>query len=417
MKQVQQKIEALEFDHQALEKYVDTRILQVTASALKNIDYYKSVKIDVDKYDSATQLLEHFPLLDKDIYLEHGGEFFNRKYKGLIIDGASSGTTGVPLKVPQSLSSVIRESAFVWRQLKWAGYQKGDKRMWLRGDMVVPLNQKSQTYWRYSYFENMLLLSSFHLDETNIPLYVKQMVRFGGDIIQAYPSSIVAIAKYLKLNGMKYPGKVKSIITSSEILSQWDRLLLEDIFQCKVFDWYGLFERVAAIGTCEYGRYHQLTDYSHVEYHANEQGSYELVGTNFNNPLYPFLRYKTNDYVKKSNQKCPCGRHYPVIDEIIGRERDYLVTESGPRLTMVSQLYANVEGLVAVQFIQESYCKLDVLIVINEAYYTAESQNQFLSNIRLKLGNSFEVEFFKVSSIPRTKSGKVKYSICSVDDF
>jgi hypothetical protein len=31
-----------------------------------------------------------------------------------------------------------------------------------------------------------------------------------------------------------------------------------------VFDWYGQAERVAAIGTCEHGSYHVLTDYSGV---------------------------------------------------------------------------------------------------------------------------------------------------------
>ncbi|MCE0555607.1 MULTISPECIES: phenylacetate--CoA ligase family protein [unclassified Motilimonas] len=417
MRLVQDEIEQLEYDKNRANDFIHKQLrLQVT-NAFENTPYYSRLDFSIDNVDNYVDVLKLLPLMEKSTYLTRGDLFLNQNYKGFTIKGASSGTTGVPLSVPQSLESVIRESAFVWRQLKWAGYQPGDKRAWLRGDMIVPVDSLTAPFWRYSYFENMLLFSSFHLEEKTISLYIKAMVDFGTNIIQAYPSSIVAIAKYLRHRKMNYPGKIKAIITSSETLSIWDRKLLESTFQCAVFDWYGLFERVAAIGTCEYGRYHQLTDYSYVEFHERDGGLHEIVGTNFNNNLFPFLRYKTNDFVTLSNKQCPCGRHYPVVDNVEGRSRDYLITDRGKRLTMVSQLYKNINGIYAAQFIQESIRKLDVLLVVDASEYNAFSRSLLISNIKRKLGNSIDVVTFIVDSIPRTQNGKVKHAICNIEEF
>ncbi len=417
MKIVQNEIEKLEYDKNRANEFIHEQLRSQITNALENTPYYSSLDLSIKNAENYIEVLKLLPLMEKSTYLTRGDLFLNKFYKGIKINGASSGTTGVPLAVPQSLQSVIRESAFVWRQLKWAGYQPGDKRAWLRGDMIVPIDNQSSPFWRHSYFENMLLFSSFHLEEKTISLYIKAMVDFGTNIIQAYPSSIVAIAKYLRHRKMNYPGKIKAIITSSETLSIWDKKLLESTFQCPVFDWYGLFERVAAIGTCEYGRYHQLTDYSYVEFHEREAGLYEIVGTNFNNNLFPFLRYKTNDFVTLSKEQCPCGRHYPVVESVAGRSRDYLITEGGKKLTMVTQLYKNINGIYAAQFIQESIRKLDVLLVVDAKEYNDFSRSLLISNIKRKLGEGIEVVTFIVDSIPRTQNGKVKHAICNIEEF
>ncbi|WP_434340265.1 phenylacetate--CoA ligase family protein [Motilimonas cestriensis] len=417
MRLVQESIEQLEFDKVKADKFVESQLRATITNAIERTTYYSRLELNKCKVDSYVGFLEKFPLMDKSTYLSRGELFMNNFYRGVIVQGSSSGTTGVPLVVPQTLQSVIRESAFVWRQLKWAGYKQGDRRAWIRGDMVVPLQAKKPPYWRRSFLENMMLFSSFHIEEKTIGLYIKAMTDFGTNIIQAYPSSIVAIAKYLRQRKTLYPGKIKAIITSSETLSFWDRKLLEDVFQCPVFDWYGLFERVAAIGTCEFGRYHQLTDYSHVEFHESNDGMHEIIGTNFNNDLFSLLRYKTNDYVELSKDKCPCGRHYPVVNSIVGRSRDYLITESGKKLTMVSQLYKNIAGIYSAQFIQESIRKVDVLIVVDVNTYTDFSRLLLVSNLKRKLGENISVVVSIVDSIPRTSNGKIKHAICTVEEF
>lgn len=71
------------------------------------------------------------------------------------------------------------------------------------------------------------------------------------------------------------------------------RETIETAFGTRVFDWYGQAERVIAIGTCEHGSRHVLTDYGRTELIPAQDNRYELVGTGYNNSAMPLARYRT----------------------------------------------------------------------------------------------------------------------------
>lgn len=339
------------------------------ANARNHVPFYQDLEVP-------NLELEAFPYLDKSVLRRDHKQFISQNKPSVVVKGATSGTTGTPLTILQDRHSVIREQAFVERQLAWAGYRKGDKRAWIRGDMVVPLSQKQGPFWRYSWFEQMIVLSSFHLTPQTMSSYLQAMVDFGVEVIQAYPSSIATLARYLEANQSYYPAKLKSIMTSSESLSAEDRQVIETRFGCKVFDWYGLFERVAAIGQCEHGRYHLLSDYSHVELLAAGDGRYELVGTNFNNQYFPLIRYKTGDHVHLSeNEACPCGRAFPVIERIEGRIGDYLVGEDGQKVHILNHIPKGIAGIMACQFVQSERGQIVVKVVADAEQFNQEQQN------------------------------------------
>lgn len=402
-----QKLQNHEFNFELLNKYIDKSLSSVLTNANEAIDYYRGTGTEISKY----------PYIDKSTINSHKYEFVSPQKRGAVINGATSGTTGAPLVIPQNMQSIITEQAFVSRGLAWAGFKKGDKRAWIRGDMIVPIEQKQLPFWRYSYFENMIMLSSFHMAPANLQLYINAMVDFGVQVIQAYPSSIITLAKYLEANNEYYPGEIKSVVTSSESLSKEDKHLIETRFKCTVFDWYGLFERVAAIASCEHGRYHILTDYAHVELlpaGKTEDGRdrAEIVGTNFNNLLYPLIRYKTGDHVILTDEKnCPCGRVFPLVDSIEGRTGDYLVAEDGQKVHILNHIPKGVEGLLGTQFVQKKDLSIDVLVVVDEVLFNKAQEDKLISNTKERLGASIEVNVKKVDAIPRTKNGKVKQAI------
>jgi len=398
-----------EYSINKLEVYGNKHLAIALNNALDNTKYYP-MKIQKNRAD-----LEQFPYLTKDELRNRPSDFLSKVKPKIVIKGSTSGTTGTPLSIPQSMDSVIREQAFVSRMLKWAGYEKDDKRAWIRGDLIVPIKQLPPPYWRYSWFENMIMLSSFHMTREALPLYIQAMVDYGVDIIQAYPSSIATLAKYLESKGEYYPGKIKSVITSSESLTPEDRQVIEERFRCKVFDWYGLFERVAAIANCEYGRYHVLTDYSYVEFLDVGNGRHEIVGTNFNNLYYPLIRYKTGDHVILSKEKeCPCGRVYPMVERIEGRVGDYLVGENGQKVHILNHIPKGVKGLLACQFVQDSADCIQAVVVIDAEIFDNKQKSQLVTNIKERLGQNIIVVIKEVASIPRTKNGKIRQAICSL---
>lgn len=402
----QKVLESHEYDQSKLDSYIKGKREEVVSNALKNVPYYKG------NHSKPIQ----FPLLTKSDVREHKEMFLNDNQVGPVVKGSTSGTTGTPLEIPQSIDSVRKERAFANRQRAWAGFKKGDKRAWIRGDLVVPIEDSCKPFWRYSWFERMLVMSSFHLSQNNISLYLDEMEKYGVDIIQAYPSSITTIAKYLKSNGQFYKGKLKSIITSSELLTKEDREVIEERFQCKVFDWYGQFERVAAIANCEHGRYHILTDYSDVELVPDENGNIEIVGTNFNNLHLPLIRYRTGDHVTlSSEQSCPCGRVYPIVESIDGRKVDYIFNSKKEKVFALDQCVKGVSGVLGSQYIQKEHGKISVHVVCDDQF-GSEQESKLIENVKDRLGRDIVVETVQVESLIRTKNGKVKQAICLVEE-
>lgn len=404
------ELQQLEYDSTLLSDFHNKALGATLASALINVNFYRSLnKANADKLTS-------FPYISKNDLRENSTIFENDHKPKFLVKGGTSGTTGAAVIIPQPFKAVIREQAFIRRSLIWAGYKKGDKRAWIRGDRIVPPEQLKPPYWRYSHFDDMILLSSLHMTKGALPLYIEAMVDYGVDVIQAYPSSITILAKYLEAQDAYYPSALKSILTSSESLSAEDKALIEKRFRCRVFDWYGLFERVAAIASCEEGRYHVMTDYGHVEFLDCGDGRHEIVGTSFNNIFYPLIRYKTGDYVQLSDEKsCPCGRVYPLVKSIEGRATDYLYGCNGSKAFCMDQVVKGVSGILGSQFFQNSYEEVDAFI-IPSASFTKDEEAKLISKIRSRLGSGMIVNLSRVDELTRTSNGKVRQIICTVPE-
>lgn len=404
-KKLEEVLQKNEKSSSTLINYSSDKLFTVLQNATSNTAFYN--KIDSHNFDK-------FPVIDKSIVKSCHSNFYNLSKTDITINGTTSGTSGSPLMIPQTKESIVTERAFANRQRAWAGFKKGDKRAWLRGDLVVPVEQSSGPFWRYSWFEDMIILSSFHMRKDVLGSYIEAMYHFGVDVIQAYPSSIVTLAKYLQQKGEYYPGKLKSILTSSENLTDADRAVVEKYFQCKVFDWYGQFERVAAIANCEHGRYHILTDYSHVEFEAAGDGKYEIIGTNYNNSYFPLIRYRTGDQVVLSDEKeCPCGRIYPIVKEIVGREVQHVFNTKGEKVYALDQCVKGAKGIIGSQFIQKKLGEI-IINVIADGAFDNDQQAMVVANVKARLGQEMLVNFEHVSELKKTNTGKAIQAICLI---
>ena len=151
--------------------------------------------------------LSRLPLLTKQDVVKAGLALVARRAGLLRFKGTTSGSTGLSLTGYRDLRSIRYENAFIARQLSWAGMRRGDRRAWIRGDMVVPAGQGCPPFWRLNRADNMLMLSSFHLSEAHSPAYIAALEHFDPVIIQAYPSSIAFLARYLDGSGRRYRGR------------------------------------------------------------------------------------------------------------------------------------------------------------------------------------------------------------------
>lgn len=321
---------------------------------------------------------------------------------------STSGSTGRPLTITQDLGTSIKEEAFVYRQLRWAGYKSGDRRAWIRGDIVCSSQPRNGIFGCRDWWSNTLMLSSYHISSNTTQIYLDTLERFDPILIQAYPSSIYALASWMLANDIHYSGlSLRAIMTSSETLEDSAKKCIEDAFGCKVYDWYGQAERVAAIGTCEHGSHHVLTDYAQVELLPDGEELFELVGTSYNNNAMQLSRYKTGDLVHLSNSPCPCGRIFPTVKSIIGRRDKTITLTDGRQISRLGHLFKGMNNVVEGQVAYRGNNNFLLRIVAGPNWRTADA-DLLIQRLNERVGHvTASIEL--VASISRGANGKFEF--------
>jgi phenylacetate-CoA ligase len=334
----------------------------------------------------------------------------------------TSGTTGSSLHFPVSENAFQREYAFRAHHNSWGGVRLHgrDRIAFCAGHPVAFIDRKRPPYWTYDLANNMMLFSSYHLTGQNLPHYVRELDRFQPLMLAGYPSSLYLLALAYEKYGT---GKVhlRSVFTSSETLFDYQRQKIQSAFGAKVFNYYGNTEMGANAMECEQGRLHLKMEYSYVEV-LNEKGNRcapgeagRLVCTGFGNDAFPLVRYEIGDTVTPAkNQQCPCGRTGLLLEDLIGRVEDYVVTPDGRVVGRLDHIFKETENVQQAQIVQHSTDEIILRIVKNDRYSPGDERT-LLAAAHDRLGQSMLVRLEYVDSIPRTANGKSRFIESSID--
>jgi phenylacetate-CoA ligase len=211
-------------------------------------------------------------------------------------------------------------------------------------------------------------------------------------------------------NGLEV--RLRAALTSSETLTDSMRQRITEAFQCPVFDFYGSAERVCYIFTCERGSYHVIPEYGLTELvplDAADCDRCKVVSTGFWNKTMPFIRYELGDTVVKSNQPCPCGRAFPVIRQIEGRQSDGIVTPSGRQFgaAILTHLVYGTGHILESQIIQDALDHITIEYV-PAPQFSEQDIRAFQGLIKKHLPSELRADFRKVDAVKRTESGKIR---------
>jgi phenylacetate-CoA ligase len=222
-------------------------------------------------------------------------------------------------------------------------------------------------------------------------------------------------AKFLKESQRPFP-PVKGILCASENLYDYQKKLLQEIFNARVYSHYGHYEMAALAGFCEHeDTYHVLPQYGYVELIGADNRPMttpgaveEIVATSFIMHATPFIRYKTGDLAKLKGWGCSsCGRPYQIWEAIEGRLQEFIVTANDRHISMTAmnmhdnifdhikqfQFYQDTRGYVIFKFIPKQTCDEKVI---------ADMKRRLL----IKLGTDVDLEMQRVDEIPLTLRGK-----------
>jgi len=313
-----------------------------------------------------------------------------------------------------------KEWAFMITQWNRVGFRIGDRCVVLRGDVVQSANKGK--FWEYNPVNKNLILSSYHMSDETLPNYISKIREFRPSFIQVYPSAVTILAKFMRKNNIKPFSGLTALLCGSEALYLWQRVLLEETFQCRVYSWYGHTEQVVLAGECEKSAYyHVFPEYGIVELigkgdktitQENELG--EIVATGFNNFACPFIRYRTMDLAVPTNRKCECGRNYTLLKSVEGRLQELVVTKDKRLITLTALIFAqHFEAFAQIkemQLVQEKEGEL-IVKVVRTSQYSVNDEKEILSKMQRAVSDGLDISFSYVNNIPRTKNGKYKFLI------
>ncbi len=403
-----------------LEKLQVELLKDFLASAISNSKFYKKVAeengIDPNQINDLS-IIRKFPVINKPIVRLNYQDIVNEKRKKYKF--SSSGTTGTSLHIYLDDEAYQREYAFRWHYLNGGGATRKDRFAFFLGNNLYPVEQQKPPFHLIDYYEHSLFFSLFHMSDANLKHYIKEFNKFKPSFVKGYPSGLYVFASYAKANNLKVY-QPKAIYSASETLHDYQKSLLEEVFQCPVFQWYGQVETTVNIHECEHHRMHIKEEYGLLEL-LNEKGEdakpgevASVIGTGWGNKAFPLIRYDTGDnMILAHDQQCPCGRNGRIIERIMGRDEDFIVTPDGRKIGRLDFIFKPVNTVAESQIIQETIDLLKVKLVALEGYSKAD-EAIIRGMISKYIGNSMTVEFELVDKIERTANGKIRYVISKV---
>jgi phenylacetate-CoA ligase len=369
---------------------------------------------------SSPELLENWPLLDKDEVRNNPRSFLAddcdpRK----MFYEHTSGTTGKSLDLWWSRDTVKAWYALLEaRARRWYGISRHDRWAIFGGQIVIPVANRKPPFWVWNSALNQLYMSSYHLAPDLIPHYLDALERYQVRYLLGYPSSLCALATSA-LEQHRTDLKMAVAVTNAEPVFDRQRDAISQAFGCPVRETYGMVEAVAAGSECEHGGLHLWPEAGVVEVIGENgqprgDGSGELICTGLLNADMPLIRYRVGDRgtVPQDMSKCDCGRSLPLIDEIVGRVADVLYTADGREIGAIDTSFPAHLPVREAQIIQEHLGSVKVRYVPTPDYTDSAGQS-LVDEIRARMG-PIEVALERVSELPRGPNGKLHAVVCSI---
>jgi phenylacetate-CoA ligase len=365
--------------------------------------------------------LSRLPLLEKETVRHMFDELVSDEYRQggkKAVTVHTSGTTGKALRLKISVECWQREYAFRDDHRTWMGIKPDDRVATLAGHPVVSTNHLKPPFWRRNRAENQLIFSAQHLTPQTMPLYVEELHRFQPHLLHGYPSALYLLALYLDAQNI-HTLSPRAVYTHSETLLDNQRALLGRVFGCGVFDGYGNTERVAYIVECEQGSLHVRMEHSVIEFlradgeHARPGEMAEMVCTGFGNEAMPLIRYRVGDSAIYTERPCRCGRGGTIVEKILGRVDDIIVTPDGRHVGRLDHVFKDLLNVVEAQIVQERIDSVRVRLV-KRPEFGAEDMQTLERELRLRLGTKMKLEYEFLERIPREANGKFRAVISKV---
>lgn len=401
-----------------LERLQLQRLRALLTKAQKDVPYYRDLfatrgfnAADVASLND----LQRLPFLTKPIIRQNQEQLKSDQAKGLARFN-TGGSSGEPLIFYIGNERVSHDVAAKWRATRWWGVDIGDPEIVVWGSPIELTAQDRVRQIRDRLLRTQLL-PAFEMSEAKLDGFVETIRRSRPAMLFGYPSSISLIARHAEKRGQVMSDLgIKVAFVTAERLYDHQRDDINRVFGCQVANGYGGRDAGFIAHQCPQGGMHITAEDIIVEI-VDREGKVlprgaagEVVVTHLATGDFPFVRYRTGDVAVLSDKACACGRGLSMLEEIQGRTTDFVVAADGTIMHGLAVVYPirDIPGIKAFKVIQETRERIVVQIVPGEDC-GAQVETAIVTGIKARLGQTVDVQVFRVDDIPREKSGKYRY--------
>jgi phenylacetate-CoA ligase len=400
-------------------KFGDERTRSLAIHSSKNVPYYRQLfnSLGIDPTQIAfPEDWNRLPVLEKDMLRTQYDDLVSKtEHSKKARQNHSGGSTGNPVAFLSDLVLYEIMAANMRLMFSWAGWRHGEMvlHLWGGGDKKLPL-----TFWNHIkiLLSGYLVLPVYSFDEGNFMRWWEVLNVYQPSIIYAYPSVAAEFSKWLEEKGFQ-PKGVKGVFCSAEVLFPSHRKIIEQVFNCKVYNQYGSRETPCVSCECPEGNMHIFIDLNRVEFldqQDDRDGPKHIIVTPLENYAQPLLRYDLGDLGTPKTGTCPCGRGYPLMEMNLGRQNDHIRVLNGKLIypSYFIHLLDGIKGIVNFQFRQVSLNKIELYLVENKKESINKTQLKDVEDkIREEINLNVLLSTNFVDEIPLTPAGKHRYVI------
>lgn len=405
--------DAERWTHQERSEWRLRRLGDMLEHCWNNVPFYQElwsdhgIKIKRPRYFDE---LEAFPIVNRDMFREHRLRIVADNLRMIPhTNQATGGTTGSPLKYKQDISLQALRYGFAW--LWWhliGGYNYGDDVCIIMGGSLLPgkssLRKRIRTWLRRAHG-----VSCVGMNQNVAEACYEIIQRHKPVIIHGYPSMIAEFCNIMKEKSYSF-GSLKAVVTTAEMLFPHYRKRIEETLGAPVFDNYGCSDGGVLSIECELHRGFHYNDLESIieVISPDASGVGRLAITNLWNRSMPFIRYEVGDQIALAEDKCACGRVYPLIRSVYGRTGDILKFDNGrslgaPGLTLIFKEFP-IDGW---QVVQTGHNNLEIRIKASQ-HLSSDKEEYIYKVIRHHLASNVEIKIRYVEQFTTTPQGKLK---------
>lgn len=411
------------FDPVTLRQRQWERVREMVAYAFKQCPYYQErlAAAGLDGMLRDWGDLRCLPILTKKDIRENGEKLLSREYrKEELVETKTGGSTGVALKLYFGVRCQEKRNAAAMRSDRWAGWDIGMPVAAIWGNPPVADTLKKKL--RNLLLDRIIYLDTMEINDDSIRRFIDEWRQTKPRLIFGHSHSIYILAMYLHRLGVE-DIRPRGIVSTSMMLLEPERRLIEEVFRCQVTNRYGC-EEVGLIA-CECERHeglHQNMDHVVVEF-LKDDGTEAVPGEEANiivtdliNRGMPLIRYRVGDMGVPSDRICPCGRGLPLMERVTGRQADFLKRPDGSLVagvSLVERTLTAIPGIEQMQLVQNELHHVCAKVV-RDSHFSEVSELKLRNELQTVFGKNVAIEIQFVPALGQTRRGKYRFAICNV---